>query len=100
MKATKARKPREVLSTKPAPSVAPAPPGKPQDGPTVSWLAANINGHLRGIVSALDDLANGAHFAHDDDGWLMEVLIKALEREADRLEEVERRASVLERGAA
>jgi hypothetical protein len=34
-------------------------------------------------------LANGASFPGDRDAWLFEVLISALEREADRLEEIE-----------
>jgi len=72
-----------------ATTLAPKPAEQQECPPDLAWTAANIAGHVRGIASALDDLANVADFKGDDEGWLMEVLIQALEREADRLEEME-----------
>jgi hypothetical protein len=93
MSAAKVRKPPKIEAP-PRPTVVPiAAPNRPTreetEDPGLAWTAANIQGRLRGIASALDGLANGASFPDDNDGWLFEVLISALEREADRLDRME-----------
>ena len=62
--------------------------GSPKESLGLTWAAANIQGWLRRIASALGGLANGASFPEDRDAWPFEVLVSALDREADRLEEI------------
>jgi hypothetical protein len=60
-----------------------------EEGPGLGWTVASIQGRIRGIASAFDSISGAARFADDSDGWLHEVLVAALEREADRLTEIE-----------
>ena len=60
-----------------------------EQGPDPAWLAANIQGRIRGIASALEDISTRSDLTSGNDAGLLEVLIAAPEREADRLEELE-----------
>jgi hypothetical protein len=75
---------------------------RPYDTESPGGALERIAGHLRAIVGALDDFTDNLTFADDYDGrrgWLYEVLLNALEREAEAIQAQAERVYALGRTA-